>query len=353
MRFRLVGCTAVGVAALVASSGLRGTTEDASPETIRATRASHLQAGSTALLSQLVWFDRSGSRLGTLGPVANHGNIEFSPDGRRVAVTVLDTTLGTRNIWLYDVTSGERTRFTTSDADENWAIWSRDGREIIFNSSRNGGLDLFRASVREGSTPQLLLEDGMWPVSWAPDGRHILFVVNVPDTPERPGTANDVLVLPLFGDREPYPFARTQMRLQTGLRNPSSIAISENWAAFSPNGRWVVYSSTETGRAEVYVAPFPPTTSGLAAKQRVSADGGSQARWSRDGREIFYVAQNGSLMVTAVNGDGATFEAGAVERLFEPRLYFFDSHGFDVAADGRILVNTLVVSPAAPSTVAE
>lgn len=298
------------------------------------------QGGSLSLLSQLVWFDRTGARLGTVGPVANHGNIELSPDGRQVAVTILDTAVGTRDIWLYDVASGARTRFSAGDADENWAIWSRDGRRIVFNSTRNGPgrLDLFQSASTAGSAPEMLLENGMWPVSWAPDGRHILFV-----TSRRVGDAvdNDVMVLPLFGNRQPFPFARTD-------------EASENWAAFSPDGRWVAYSSTESGLAEVYVAPFPPTPAGMAAKRRVSADGGSQARWSRDGREIFYVGQDRSLMVTAVNGEGATFEVGVMQRLFEPRFFFLDSHGFDVAPDGqRILVNTLVVSPTAPSRVAE
>ena len=291
------------------------------------------QGGSTSLLSQLVWFDRSGKRLGTVGPVANHGGLELSPDGGQVAVAVLDTAKGARDLWIYNVTGNGRTRFTTTDADENWAIWSRDGRTIVFNRTRaGGGLDLFQAPATAGGMATPLLEDGMWPVSWAPDGRHILIVINAPRS------GNDVFVLPLFGDRQPYPFAQTQ--------------AADNWAAFSPNGRWVAYSSSETGMSEVYVAPFPPTAAGLAGKQRVSADGGSQARWSRDGRELFYLTQDRSLMVTAVNGEGPAFQVGQVQRLFEPRFFFVDSHGFDVAPDGRILVNTLVVSPDAPSSIA-
>lgn len=297
------------------------------------------QAGSLGLLSQLVWFDRAGKRLQTVGPVANHGNIELSPDGRQVAVAVMDPARRTRDIWLYNVEGDTRTKFTTSDADENWAIWSRDGRRIVFNSTRNGGrLDLFQSAAVPGSMPDLLLEDGMWPVSFAPDGRHILFV-----TSRRIAGSvdNDVMVLPLFGDRQPFAFARTE-------------DASENWAAFSPNGRWVAYSSTESGQAEVYVAPFPPTADGMAGKRRVSPDGGSQARWRRDGREIFYIAQDRSLMVTAVNGDGPAFDVGEMRRLFEPRFFFLDSHGFDLAADGqRVLVNTLIISPATPAAVAE
>lgn len=291
------------------------------------------QGASTTLLSQLTWFDRDGKRLGTVGPVGNHGNVELSPDGRQVAVAVMDPARRTRDIWLYDVQGDGRRNLTTSDADENWVIWSRDGRRMIFNSNRRGPLDLFQSPATAAGEPQLLLENGMWPVSWAPDGEHILFVVN------SASTGNDVMVLPLTGDRRPYVFAQT--------------SVAENWAAFSPDGRWVAYSSTESGQSEVYVAAFPPTAEGFANKRRVSAGGGSQARWRRDGREIFYIGADRSLMVTAVNGEGPRFDVGEMRRLFEPRFFFLDSHGFDVAADGqRLLVNTLIVSPAAPATVA-
>jgi Tol biopolymer transport system component len=292
------------------------------------------QGASTTLLSQLTWFDRDGMRLGTVGPVGNHGNVELSPDGRQVAVAVMDPARRTRDIWLYDVQGEGRRNVTGSDADENWAVWSRDGRRLVFNSNRRGGrLDLFQAPAT-GGEPQTLLEDGMWPVSWAPDGDHLLFVIN------SQATGNDVMVLPLTGNRRPYPFAQSR--------------VAENWAAFSPNGRWVAYSSTESGQAEVYVAAFPPTPEGFASKRRVSPDGGSQARWRRDGREILYIGADRSLMATAVNGDGPAFEVGEMRRLFEPRFFFLDSHGFDLSADGqRILVNTLIVSPATPATVAD
>ena len=85
------------------------------------------------ILSRLTWFDRTGMRLGGIGPVADHGNIELSPDGSRVAVAVTDHTRDTRDIWLYDAQTGDRTRFTSEPADENWLIWSRDGRRVVLN----------------------------------------------------------------------------------------------------------------------------------------------------------------------------------------------------------------------------
>lgn len=298
------------------------------------TNGASAQQGSATLLSQLAWYDRGGKRISTVGPVANHGNVELSPDDSQVAVAILDTTTGTRDLWIQDIARGTRRKFTNTEVDENWAVWTRDGRSLIFNSYRLGNrtLDLFRGPA-VGGMPELLLQNGMWPVSLAPDGRHLLFVI------ARRAGDNDVMVLPLFGDGRPFPFRRTD-------------EASENWAAFSPDGRWVAYSSTESGQPEVYVAAFPPTEAGFAARQRVSGEGGTQARWARNGREIFYLGQDRSLMVTAVDGSGPTFRVQQMQRLFEPRAFFLDSHGFDVAADGRILVNSLVVSPQTPSNVA-
>ena len=113
------------------------------------------------------------------------------------------------------------------------------------------------------------------------------------------GTGNDIWVLPLTGDRKPYPFLKTESQ--------------ENWAAFSPNGKWVAYSSTESGQAEVYVTPFPKT----GAKWLVSRNGGFQARWRRDGKELFFMAPDSKLMAADVNSDGHDFEVSGVKTLFE------------------------------------
>ena len=86
------------------------------------------------ILSRLMWFDRAGTRLGGIGPVADHGNLELSPDGTRVAVAVTDHAHETRDIWIYDAKTGERTRFTSEPTDENWLIWSADGTRVVLNS---------------------------------------------------------------------------------------------------------------------------------------------------------------------------------------------------------------------------
>jgi len=283
------------------------------------------------ILSRLTWFDRAGTRLGGIGPVADHGNLELSPDGTRVAVAVTDHALETRDIWIYDAKSGDRTRFTSAPADENWLIWSSDSQRVVLNSFGREHLDLFEAAARSLEPHTVLMQDGIakWPVSWSRDGRFLLYVTNGRTT------NNDIWVLPLAGDRKPYPYLQTE--------------ASENWAAFSPDGKWVAYSSTDTGTIEVYVSPFPSN----GKRWRVSADGGSQARWRRDGSEIFYLAPDRKVIAAAVTTTGGEFMVKGYEPLFEIRHPYGAYHAFDVAEDAkRFLVNMLVVNPGGTTVVA-
>ena len=281
--------------------------------------------------SQLAWVDRTGKKLGVVGDLADLGNLELSPDNKQVAVAVLNETTGTRDLWIYDVATGSRARLDTNVADENWLIWSPDGRRVAFNSQRSRGLDLYQTSARPGERQELLVadDDGKWPVSWSKDGKFILYVTS------SPATANDIWVLPLTGDRKPYPLLKTEAQ--------------ENWAAFSPNGRWVAYSSTESGQAEVYVTPFPKATQ----KWLVSRNGGFQARWRRDGKELFFMAPDSRLMAAEVNSEGTDFEVAGVKALFETRFPYAPYHAFDVAADGqRFIVNSLLLGPGGAPRVA-
>ena len=289
------------------------------------------QSERPAVLSRLVWFDRSGQRLGVLGPVADHGNLELSPDGTKVAVAVTDRARATRDIWMYDVSSGTRTQFTTDAGDENWLIWSPDGANVLLNSFASDHLSLLQGSAAAGAvrTPLLMGDEGKWPVSWSPDGRFVLYVTNSHET------SNDIWVLPLDGKRPPFPFLRT--------------AESENWATFSPDGRWVAFSVTVSGQAEVFVSPFPAD----GRRWRVSADGGTQARWRRDGKEIFYVAPNRMLMSASLTGGSGEPVVEDYAPLFELSHPYGAYHAFDVTASGqRFLVNTLVVNPGARGVVA-
>ena len=275
----------------------------------------------TLILSQLSWYSRSGMPLEKVGPVADHGNFEISPDGSKVAVAVVDQSTRTRDLWIYDVKGGARTRFTTDAAEENWMIWSPDGRRVVLNSFVPGRSRLLESPASGASLTQTLQTDGggVWPVSWAPDGKSILYVTNGRET------SNDIWVLPVDGGM-PYPFQQTP--------------ASENWAAFSPDGKWVAYSSTASSDIpEVFVTRFP----GRGPSWRISADGGSQARWRRDGTEIFYLAPDRRLMAATVAERDGAMAVTRVDPLFTLTFPYGAYHAFDVSADGaRFLVNTVL-----------
>jgi dipeptidyl aminopeptidase/acylaminoacyl peptidase len=279
------------------------------------------------VLSQLTWFDRAGKALATVGPLADHGNIELSPDGTRIAVAITDRTVGTRDIWMYEM-DGTRTRLTSERSDENWLVWSPDGQRVALNSFTADRLALLQRPAAGAAVATDLLVDssGKWPVSWSPDGQNLLYVTS------SAATGNDIRVLPLAGNRRPYAFAATN--------------AMENWAAFSPDGRYVVYSSTEVaGDPEVYAAPFPPT----GRKWRISADGGTQARWRRNG-EILYLAPDRRLMAVSLRLAGDEIVVTDVQPLFTLAYPYSAYHAFDVTKDGeRILANSVIVSPGAPT----
>ncbi len=271
------------------------------------------QTGNVSANNQLIWYDRSGKEMGALGEPGRYGYLEFSPDGKRAAVSIFD---GARpSIWIYDLARGVPTRFTFGAAATAEPIWSPDGSRIVFNESNNGARDLYqKASDGSGAEAPLLIEkSNKYPQSWSPDGRFILYAVFGVTHP-------DLLALPLSGDRKPVPF------------RPGA-----GGARFSPDGKWVAYSSSESGRPEIYVTPYP----GPGGKWQVSNGGGNYPRWRRDGSEIFYLTGDDKLMVAEVNGKGSSFEVGAAKPLFDTAAVQGYGYTYDVTADGqRFLIDT-------------
>ena len=281
------------------------------------------ESGPPLVRSQLLWLDRDGRQIATLGGLEDYGNIELSPAGDQVAVALMDNTEGTRDIWLYDVVGGSRTRFTSNPADENWMIWSPDGSRVVFNRFDGNALGLYQAFSDGSGDEELLISDadGKWPVSWSPDGETILYVTN------SRGTGNDLWALSLSGDPGPHPIFQSRS--------------AENWASFSPDGRWIAYSSTETGRAEIFVTPFPLSD----RRWRISAGGGSQSRWRRDGEELFYLAPDQTLMAVEFRTQGSDIEVGPARKLFEIRPPWLSYRAYHPTDGARFLVNRLIIAP--------
>jgi eukaryotic-like serine/threonine-protein kinase len=279
------------------------------------------QMGKATGASELAWFDRSGKQLGVLGDQALYTNVRLSPDGKRASVGIIDPQTGRPDIWLYEVASGRRTRFTFDPAQERAVAWSPDGSRIAFSSNRKAHFDIYQKDSSGAGSEELLLESDFdkFPTSFSTDGRFLLYWV------AGLKTGADLWILPLWGDRKPFPFLQTDSNEGNGM--------------FSPDGRWVAYFSTESGSVELYVASFP----GPGGKRQVSSAGaGTPAKWRNDGKEIFYLSPDDKLMGAEVNGQGATLEVGAVRALFEIRRGG-PGYVYDVTADGqRFVVNTAV-----------
>jgi Tol biopolymer transport system component len=243
---------------------------------------------------QLTLLDRKGNTTGTLGEAAFGGPSAFSPDGKRVALTIADSTKSTAfDVWISDL-RGFRTRLTFGSVSR-YPVWSPDGRRIAFN--RKGKMYWKAADGAGDEEPLASVGENPIPTSWSPDGRDLLY--NVTGEGQN-GTDIWVLPIPSTGsDSKPFPFLSTPANERGGI--------------FSPDGRWVAYTSNETGSNEIYVRPFPPSKQG---KWLVSKGVSGSASWRRDGRELQYVAPDGSLMAVSVTAN-PVFQAGEPTVLFK------------------------------------
>jgi len=261
-------------------------------------------------IKQLTWVDRAGAVLETPGePVEGVLRLALSPDEKQV---VLGSLSGANyDLWVRDLARGLATRFTFHPAIEAIPIWSPDGSRIVFSSNREGQYDLYTKSTSGAGQEEPLLKTASNKAasSWSSDGRLLLYVELDPKTKQ------DLWVLPMEGERKPVAFLRTEFNEQDG--------------AFSPDGKWIAYQSDESGRYEVYVQPYPAT----GAKWQVSKDRGSAPRWRRDGKELFWLSEGGTLLAAEVTA-GPAFQLATTRRLFETRIQdIFERYA--VSADGK------------------
>jgi Tol biopolymer transport system component len=281
-------------------------------------------------MSELVWFDREGNRIGPAAEAGLYVRPRLSPDGKRIAVQRRDPQTGTDDIWLVDLARSTVSRLTFDPSSQTHPTWSPDGSRIVFTSDQDGLSNLYqRLSSGAGGEELLLSSDtSKYVTDWSPDGRFIAY------EEMGSGTGSDLWVLPLSGDRKPIPFLRTE--------------FYEGQGQFSPDGRWMAYVSNESGRAEVYVQAFPAS----GGKWQISTAGGFFPRWRGDGKELFYRAADRKIMAVSVQAD-STLRVGQPRALFEIRVSDVPVNPYTVSADGqRFLVNTPTEeSNASPITV--
>jgi dipeptidyl aminopeptidase/acylaminoacyl peptidase len=269
--------------------------------------------------SRLVWRDRQGALIGNLGePTGAIGDVELSPDGKRVATTINGAT--NSDIWIYDVSRGVPTKFTFDGRSHHAPVWSPDGATVYYSAVLSGTFDLVRRASYGSSREETLLTDSVDKSgsSVSPDGMSLLYYTVGLFRPPA------LFVLPLAdlkasAKSEPHAF------LQTGFVETS--------ARFSPDGQWVVYSSTESGPLQVYAASFP----GSGGKNQISPGGGDRARWRKDGKEIFYATADGQLMAAEITASNGRLEVGKVQKLFDG-IVAGRGYTYDVSADGQMFL---------------
>ena len=250
-----------------------------------------------AFPTTLTWFDRTGRSFETLSAPAGCRNPEISPDGRRVAAECPEPGVSSRDLWVLNATPARPARLATDTADDSDPLWSPDGNWIVFSRGRPGTRDLYRLPSSGAGQAERLLETPRtkYPNSWSRDRRFILF------TSREEETGWDIWVLPSDGPAEPV--VRT--------------SAAEIEPQLSPDGRWLAYTSDESGRMEVYVRPFREA----GGAWLISTTGGSDPRWRDDGSELFYLSSDRALMAVKIKTpDGAgPLDVSVPEALFQTR----------------------------------
>jgi hypothetical protein len=296
------------------------------------TNATTISASGTGLVAygggaprvRLIWHDANGNRIGGVeGPVDLHNPV-ITPDNALVLASQVWSSR--RGVWAIDTRGGE-SRLVT---DGTRAFPSPDGRQVAFSTDASGVLDLHVRDIDATHAAALVVSPYAKTVShWTGDGRYIVFVSSDPKTLE------DIWLLQLHGDRKPRPFLQTQ--------------YNELQGEVSPDGRWLAYTSDESGTWEVYVQRFP---SG-GAKRAVSVNGGFEPHWQRSGagNRLFYIGSNRAIMSVELSGD----DVGQPRQLFqvalahdEPTLF---RNLYAVTADGRRFLIDSNDGPGAPLTV--
>ena len=292
-------------------------------------------AGPIVQFGRLTWFDRTGAQIDLVGPEGNYADFRVSPDATRLAASLVDPRTGTADIWIHDLSRDAALPFTFGPGINASSLWSPDGNRVAFRTNAKGMIELYAKSAAGGDLGQPIFrgeEEGVRgmqtnnvvPSDWSPDGRHLIF-----SAPTIPTGSFDLWLLPLAGDAKPM----------TWLQSPSD----QMHGNFSPDGRFIAYSSNESGRFEVYVQTFPAA----AQKSVVSTSGGYEPRWRADGGEIYYISEDRKLMAVSVRR-GPSF--GVPQPLFQtrvPGLVTSFRTNYVPSRDGqRFLINTQDADPA-------
>jgi hypothetical protein len=280
-----------------------------------------VHSSASAFDTQFTWFDRSGKELGKLGPVGDGGDPAISPDGKLVAYDLAEGP--NRDIWMIDVATGQSRRLTFDPEVDHVPVWSQNGEQILFDSHRTAAADLYVVPAAGGAQSRHLpWPSGLTADDWSSDGQFVFLTTFTPEA------NSDIRVLPADAHSEPFVWLQTK--------------ANEFNARLSHDRRWLAYVSDESGRNEIYVQSFDGSSRAGADKWQISTEGGTQPRWRRDGRELFYVTPDSRLMVVELKA-GQTFSYGKPRLLFAAPEMFHRGprNDYDVTPDGqKFLIRT-------------
>jgi len=264
--------------------------------------------GRSQPLTQLRWYGRSGELLGTVGDPAENIGLGLSKSGRMCVVERHDPRVDEINLWLVEMETGVASKLSSGISGQKWKtgtpVWTPDEERVLFVAFPGVAAQSLR-----GGKPERLFDDNGWLSDVSPDGRGAIMMKNNPES------AIDLWILPLDGEGAPRPLIETR-----------NVEMSGH---FSPDGRWLVYVSDEAGERDIYVRSYPQ----LDRPVRISPAGGDWPEWSRDGKELYYIAPDRFLMSVAVDGSGSAFRHSSPTRLFEVNAA--DDQGRRQLAPGR------------------
>jgi serine/threonine protein kinase/Tol biopolymer transport system component len=247
--------------------------------------------------TQMTWFNRAGQKGLTVGQPEVYSNPALSYDGTKLAVGMGDSPKA--NIWVHDLKRGTASRLTSNATYDCNPVWSPDGSQVFFSSDSGGPWDIYQKAADGLGSTRPVFQSGDQKKALddlSADGRYAIY-----DTATTVSSAQ-VWVLPLFGDRKPFPYVQGN--------------FGAGSAKSSPNGRYLAYDSNETGRTEIYIQTFPEHS----GKWQVSVSGGVQPMWRRDGKELFYLTPDQKLMAVDVNPASSAFQVGIPRQLFQAHL---------------------------------
>jgi len=266
---------------------------------------------------QLVWVDRTGSINEKVGLPEDWYNFRLSADQGKVAFAPVAPGTFNYDVTVLDLVRGTSERLTSQAKNSAVPVFSPDGKHIAFSSNRTGHYNPY---ITDGPNREKLVFDmqlaGGYPTDWSPDGKNLLYWGN-----------EDLWIVPVDGNEKPYTIAKTP--------------FDERAGSFSPNGKWVAYSSNESLRYEVYLTPFPPVD---GKRYTVSSQGGMNPAWRRDGKEIYFVAGDGRLTAVPVTIRASEVEFGRAEPLFPADSSDFN-RAYEPSPDGK---RFLIAIPASP-----